>query len=73
MPSTIPRKKISVNLRPPVEEMLDALSSETGLKQTEIIQDAVKLLKFIKDEANEGRQLFTVDAEGNNAKQLVVL
>ena len=67
------RKKISVNLQPAVEQMLDEISEANGLKQSEVIQDAVKLLKFFTDEVASGRRLYTVDEQGENARELLRL
>jgi len=65
------RKKISVNLRPDVERILDEISESKGLKQTEVIQDALKLLSFVLSEGDNGRRIFSVDADGENARELV--
>ncbi len=67
------RKKLSVNLQPTVEQMLDEISETSGLKPSEVIQDAVKLLKFVTDEIAAGRKLYTVDEAGENARELVLI
>ena len=69
----VARKKISVNLQPTVERMLDEIAEAHGLKQSEVIQDAVKLMKFVTDEFDSGRELYTVDKDGENPRQLVLL
>ena len=63
----------SVNLQPTVERMLDEIAEGQGLKQSEVIQDAVKLMKFITDELSRGRELYTVDVDGQNPRQLVLM
>lgn len=67
------RKKISVNLQPAVERMLDEIAEGQGLKQSEVIQDAVKLMKFVTEELSRGRELYTVDEDGQNPRQLVLM
>ncbi len=67
------RKKISVNLQPTVEQMLDEISETSGLRPSEVVQDAVRLLKFVADEIAAGRKLYTVDEAGENPRELVLI
>lgn len=73
MSNTSTRKKISVNLQPNVEKMLDQIADVHGLKQTEVIQEAIKLMSFVTNETKNNRELYTVDQDGKDPVRLVIL
>lgn len=68
-----PRRKISVNLSPGVEEMLEEVEREKDLRTSEAVQEAIKVLSFITREAASGRRVFTISDDGTDPKELVFL
>ncbi len=67
------RRKISVNLQPAAEEQLTRIAEARGLRQSEVINEALKLLAFITDETARNRRVFTVNKDGDDPRELVLL
>ena len=67
------RKKISLNLAPPVEDMLDELVTSTRLRQTDVIQDAIKLLHYMHGEKAAGRKVYSIELDGTEPRELVLV
>jgi len=66
------RKKISVNLQPGVDNMMNEAGELLGLRPSEVVNDAVKLFRFAVTEVRNGRRLYTADADGENRSEIVM-
>jgi Ribbon-helix-helix protein, copG family len=61
-----PRKKrLSVDVSPEMKQVIDALAEQDHTTQTQIMRQAVALLKVIKDAEKKGQQPALIDEEGN--------
>ncbi len=67
------RKKISINLQPAVESILDEMCAAESLRYTEAIHEAIKLRHFVKTQLAEGRRLYVVDDTGVDPREIVIL
>ena len=55
------------------QDFLDELKDQTGISKTsQITTEALSLLKWAVSEAQAGRQLVTVDSNGQNLKRVVI-
>ena len=67
-----PRKKVSLNLPPGVDRMLQELIKLTGLNKSEVVQNAIRVEHFLAEEIRSGRKIYSLDENGENPKQLVL-
>lgn len=65
--------RLNVNLNKETAAALKELAEKQGISLTEAVRRAIALLKFIDDEQAEGRKIQTMDSDGKNKRELVLM
>jgi hypothetical protein len=65
--------RLNVNLNKETAAALKELADKQGISLTEAVRRSIALLKFIEDEQAEGRKIQTMDSDGKNKRELVLM
>ena len=65
--------RLNVNLNKETAAALKELTEEHGISLTETIRRAIAVLKFVSDEQGKGRKIQTMNDDGTDKQELVVL
>lgn len=65
--------RLTVNLNHETADALKGFAERQDISLTEAVRRAIALLKFIDDERNAGRKIQTMDSDGKNKRELVLM
>lgn len=65
--------RLNVNLNQETAEALKEVASREGISLTEAVRRAIALLKFVEGEQERGRKIQTMDKEGKDKRELVLM
>lgn len=65
--------RLNVNLNKETAAALKDIADKQGISLTEAVRRAIALLKFIDDERTGGRKIQTMDSDGKNKRELVLM
>jgi hypothetical protein len=65
--------RLSVNLNQETAAALKDLAQDQGLSMTEVIRRAISVYNFVVDEHDAGRKIHTMDQDGRNVRELVMM
>ncbi len=65
--------RLNVNLNKETAAALKELADKQGISLTEAVRRSIALLKFIEDEQADGRKIQTMDSDGKNKRELVLM
>jgi predicted transcriptional regulator len=65
--------RLSVNLSQETAAALKNLANDQGLSMTEVMRRAISIYKFVIDERDAGRKIHTMDADGRNVREMVMM
>jgi hypothetical protein len=65
--------RLNVNMNEETATALKDLSDKQGLSLTETIRRAIAIYKFVYDEFKSGRVVQTMDKDGNNKREIVLM
>ncbi len=66
-------KKLHINLSPKVDAELKGLARSVGSSKTDLVMEALGLLKLVYDESQQGNKLAIVSSDGKKIlKELVI-
>lgn len=65
--------RLNVNLNKETAAALKDITDKQGISLTEAVRRAIALLKYIDDERTQGRKIQTMDADGKNKRELVLM
>ncbi|WP_139007402.1 ribbon-helix-helix protein, CopG family [Arthrobacter crystallopoietes] len=65
--------RLNVNLNKETAAALKELAESQGISLTEAVRRSIALLKFVDEERAKGRKIQTMDPEGKNKRELVLM
>lgn len=65
--------RLNVNMNEQTAKDLKELADRDGLSFTETIRRAVAIYKYIRDEVKKGRVVVTMDPDGRNRREIVLM
>lgn len=65
--------RLSVNLNHETAAALKDLAKDQGLSMTEVMRRAISVYKFVIDERDAGRKIHTMDQDGRNVREMVMM
>lgn len=65
--------RLNVNLNQETADALKAVAAKENISLTEAVRRAIALLKFIEEEQDRGRKIQTMDREGRDKRELVLM
>lgn len=65
--------RLNVNLNKETAAALKEIAEKQGISLTEAVRRAIALLKFIDEEQAEGRKIQTMEGDGKNKRELVLM
>lgn len=65
--------RLNVNLNKETAAALKELAEKQNISLTEAVRRAIALLKFVDEEQASGRKIQTMDPEGKNKRELVLM
>lgn len=72
-PPTAESVRLNVNLNRETAEVLKEIAEKQGISLTEAIRRSIALLKFVDDERTSSRKIQTMDSDGKNKRELVLM
>jgi tRNA pseudouridine-54 N-methylase len=65
--------RLNVNLNQETANALKELSESQGLTMTEVIRRSISIFKYLTDEIEAGRKIHTMDQDGRNVREMVMM
>jgi hypothetical protein len=65
--------RLNVNLNKETAAALKDIAEKQGISLTEAVRRAIALLKFVDEERTAGRKIQTMDSDGKNKRELVLM
>ncbi len=65
--------RLNVNMNEQTAKDLKELADRDGLSFTETIRRAVAIYKYIRDEVRKDRVILTMDPDGKNRREIVLM
>lgn len=65
--------RLNVNMNEQTAKDLKELADRDGLSFTETIRRAVAIYKYIRDEVRKDRVILTMDPDGRNRREIVLM
>ena len=65
--------RLNVNLNKETAAALKEIAARQEISLTEAVRRAVAMLKFVTDEQGDGRKIQSMNSNGTNKRELVVL
>lgn len=65
-------RRLNINLPTSIANDLEALSQKTGRSMTEVVRNALGLVKIASDAADNNQKLVITDAKGKPVKEIVL-
>lgn len=65
--------RLNVNMNEQTAKDLKELADRDGLSFTETIRRAIAIYKYIRDEVRQGRIIQTMDQDGKNRREIVLM
>lgn len=65
--------RLNVNLNKETAAALKELAAKQNVSLTEAVRRAIAVLKFVEEEQGEGRKIQTMDPDGKNKRELVLM
>lgn len=68
-----PFVRLNVNLNQETADALKQVAAKESISLTEAVRRAIALLKFVEEEQSRGRRIQTMDKEGKDKRELVLM
>lgn len=68
-----PFVRLNVNLNQETADALKEVAAKESISLTEAVRRAIALLKFVEEEQSRGRRIQTMDKEGKDKRELVLM
>lgn len=65
--------RLNINLTKESAAALRKLAEEQHISVTEAVRRAIAVLNFVQEERNEGRKIQTMDPDGKDRRELVLM
>lgn len=72
-PTTGTQARLNVNMNAQTADALRQLARDNGISFTEAVRRAISIYKFFEDEMAQGRKIQTMDRDGGNKRDVVLM
>lgn len=65
--------RLNVNLNKETAEALKEIAQKENISLTEAVRRAIAILKFVEEEQGRGRKIQTMDRDGKDKRELILM
>lgn len=65
--------RLNVNLNQETAEALKDIAKKENISLTEAVRRAIAILKFVEEEQDRGRKIQTMDRDGKDKRELILM
>jgi hypothetical protein len=65
--------RLNVNLNQETAEALKEIAKKENISLTEAVRRAIAILKFVEEEQDRGRKIQTMDRDGKDKRELILM